>query len=380
MIEKITKLKNIGIFDFEWNDQKVPLFKKYNILYGWNCTGKTTISRLFSILESGENKRLDLEKDSICIFKTPTEKITISFDQLPEKNGNIKVFDEDFVTENLQWDKNHAKPILIVGRAKIDQKNELDKTREKKTKNKKTLAQIKTSIQESEKEKNRILEKARSKIKKELSFIEDVKPKSDRALLYRTYSTIDVENILQGTNFSFPKFSDKEKLEKKYSLEEKVALPKLDDFNVDLNWFDDLINNSNQIFSTTLSDKVISNISSEIGDNEKLSNWLEVGHELHEDNRKSIICKFCKNEILKSRLNELDQFFDEETKKLTHDIKDAITILDKYKIDLPPAAEKFYKEYEISIFQARENFSATRQSFERKISDLKTNGCRRLKI
>ncbi|MBT4333678.1 MAG: AAA family ATPase, partial [Candidatus Cloacimonetes bacterium] len=50
MITKINKLKNFGIFqNFSWSD--LDNFKKINLIYGWNYSGKTTLSKLFQILE-----------------------------------------------------------------------------------------------------------------------------------------------------------------------------------------------------------------------------------------------------------------------------------------------------------------------------------------
>lgn len=51
MITKILKLKNFGIFhDFSW-EINLPEFKKFNLIYGWNRSGKTTISRIFTSCE-----------------------------------------------------------------------------------------------------------------------------------------------------------------------------------------------------------------------------------------------------------------------------------------------------------------------------------------
>ena len=51
MITKISKLKDFGVFsDFTW-DGSIPNFNKFNLIYGWNRSGKTTISRLFESCE-----------------------------------------------------------------------------------------------------------------------------------------------------------------------------------------------------------------------------------------------------------------------------------------------------------------------------------------
>ena len=53
MIKKINKISKFAIFDnFKWSPD-LPKFKKFNILYGWNWTGKTTLSRVFQCYESG---------------------------------------------------------------------------------------------------------------------------------------------------------------------------------------------------------------------------------------------------------------------------------------------------------------------------------------
>lgn len=42
MINKIKKIRNLGIFsDFKWPDA-LENFKRFNLIYGWNGSGKTT--------------------------------------------------------------------------------------------------------------------------------------------------------------------------------------------------------------------------------------------------------------------------------------------------------------------------------------------------
>ena len=54
MISKVDSLKDFGIYkSFNWNFQTdIPDFKEKNIIYGWNYSGKTTFSRIFSSLGS----------------------------------------------------------------------------------------------------------------------------------------------------------------------------------------------------------------------------------------------------------------------------------------------------------------------------------------
>ncbi len=61
MIKKIKSINNFAVFEnFNWNnsvktsDGAVIEFKKLNILYGRNYSGKTTLSRIFRAIETGQ--------------------------------------------------------------------------------------------------------------------------------------------------------------------------------------------------------------------------------------------------------------------------------------------------------------------------------------
>ena len=64
MIKKLKKIKNLGLFsDYSW-DNSLTDFDRYNLLYGWNGCGKTTLSKLFACLEDGNSSEFsDLEYD-----------------------------------------------------------------------------------------------------------------------------------------------------------------------------------------------------------------------------------------------------------------------------------------------------------------------------
>jgi ABC-type molybdenum transport system ATPase subunit/photorepair protein PhrA len=50
-LTKIEKIKDYHIFkDFTWDDS-IPEFKRYNLIYGWNGSGKTTIANLLRCIE-----------------------------------------------------------------------------------------------------------------------------------------------------------------------------------------------------------------------------------------------------------------------------------------------------------------------------------------
>ena len=62
IIKKITKLKNLGLYtNFSW-DTSLQELKQYNVIYGWNGTGKSTFSKLLGSLNTGSHEDFpDLE-------------------------------------------------------------------------------------------------------------------------------------------------------------------------------------------------------------------------------------------------------------------------------------------------------------------------------
>ena len=48
--------KSCSFCDEYKQDKELPDFKKYDLIYGWNSSGKTTLSKIFKILESGKSE------------------------------------------------------------------------------------------------------------------------------------------------------------------------------------------------------------------------------------------------------------------------------------------------------------------------------------
>ena len=102
MIKRISSVKNFGIYaNFKW-DTNTPDFNDKNIIYGWNYSGKTTLSRLFKILANkGE---LDEEYKSIEYSVQLENDVDITEANQIENSLDIVVFNSDFIKDNLHFD------------------------------------------------------------------------------------------------------------------------------------------------------------------------------------------------------------------------------------------------------------------------------------
>lgn len=137
MFKNIRSIQKLGIFcDFDWNlsirdkGNNVAEFKELNIFYGRNYSGKTTLSRIFRALEKGVmppkyvGAQFELEH---------TSPQSLKHSNLTECPYEIRVYNKDFIGENLKWltdDEGSIRPFAVIGEANIEiEKNIDDKER-----------------------------------------------------------------------------------------------------------------------------------------------------------------------------------------------------------------------------------------------------------
>lgn len=122
MIKKIETIKNFAVFDnYNWDSSSTdkngqPLrFEKINILYGRNYSGKTTLSRIFRSLETGQ---LPENYDNPQYELIDENGIKTDQNNLAGFSYPVRVFNEDFIKSNLKFliDPNgEITPFAILG-------------------------------------------------------------------------------------------------------------------------------------------------------------------------------------------------------------------------------------------------------------------------
>jgi len=103
MIDRIDYIKDFGIYkNFIWsNSNDIVDFKQKNIIYGWNYSGKTTFSRIFSSLRD-KSLFKDFKKGDFRL--TTTDNDSFSKSNIHNFPINVLVFNSDYVRENLRWE------------------------------------------------------------------------------------------------------------------------------------------------------------------------------------------------------------------------------------------------------------------------------------
>ena len=111
MIKKIL-INKLGRFN-NFNFNGVDDFKRFNVLYGWNYSGKTTLSRAFMVFD---NKKIpEHYDDGFDFILEKTDGSNLNPNTETDRNSlQTKVFNSDYVEENLFFKDTGASNILVL--------------------------------------------------------------------------------------------------------------------------------------------------------------------------------------------------------------------------------------------------------------------------
>lgn len=356
-IKKIKYIKNLAVFqDFDWDTAMkdehgtISEFSLINIIYGRNYSGKTTLSRITRALELGRISDR-YEKPEFSVSFTGSAEVTQA--NLSNHDKNIRVFNEDFVKENLRFILNSDDSIvpfaILGGNAALEQeideltselgqdhadtptglylerKTLLDKYSVAKSTYEAAAKQLEVKLtNKATSRDNGIKYKPeifgdqnynRTKLEADISLtlLEDYRPINDEE------QQLLLKLLDEKTNPNIP----------------EIPLPKLS--------FPDLVSESEILVtkSLTTSGKI-----EELVKNSILNRWAKDGKAIHQHKLEN--CAFCGNRITAARWSELDSHFDEESEKLSGEIE---TLLKKVEDEIVIATN--FSQFQKSAFYSK---------------------------
>ncbi|MBU3978353.1 AAA family ATPase [Patescibacteria group bacterium] len=342
MIIKISKLRNFGIFhEFSWKTE-LPEFKKFNLIYGWNRSGKTTASRVFASCE----KKCVYDKDKFNQYPENGEFEIKTSDNGTIKNTDtitntlpIKVFNEDFIVDNISFDPlDSCNPIIYVSEEDIESKKQLEQLKADKI----TLGK---ALEEAKKNKA-TKEEAKS------SFLTGLGREIANMLFDKNYNKTKVEakiNSIGVDKFTDKILSDEDKkknetISKSEAEKDQLTLSKLP------------LVNFNFLFTrvkSLLDKKVVSELLQRLKDpedvdgglDEELNNWVKQGFDIHKSKNQFKKCLFCENDLDSNLFDSLARHFSKDYEDLQSSIKRLIESLKKEKLtNIPEKNVELYPD------------------------------------
>lgn len=361
MIKKIVKIKNLGIFsDYQWASN-LPDFKRFNLIYGWNGSGKTTLSQLFATFETGKSVTYpDLE------YKIQTADG--DFIQNVAYNKQLRVFNQDYISDNIEISSGKAKPIFILGKENKELAEAI-KQDEKILKGDPEKEGHIGKIKELELEKKDCERKETEKGKcfTDVAKIISTNTSGVSARNYRKNNAEQAFARLKGKQI----LSEDEINKHSLTLKQQER-PVLNELNIDVIGKD--VNEINLNAKSLLQSTVEMAIIERLKENPNISKWVEQGIELHTA-KESSNCEFCNQSLPPTRISELLAYFNDADKKLKDDIDiiinkiaqiyariENLTVLDKANL---------YDELQQDYLITAENFLKRKKELLNNISTLK---------
>ncbi|HEY8857592.1 MAG TPA: AAA family ATPase [Rugosibacter sp.] len=312
MIIKINRLTNFGNYrQFQWGS--TPNFTKYNLIYGWNYSGKTTLSRLFQVLA----KPTELTQWQGCQFEVELQggaKLTHVNLANPVR---IKVFNRDFIQSNFQQE-HKAPAVFIVGGNTIHFRNRITRLNEHEAKTHTIKARLNESHQQ---------------LKKELDSLGTTHASSVATLTgdktyNRTKLTAEIARI-KATPDTFI-LSDE-------ALQAKVSLLRSTQEWKDISPVANITTNLEtlrQDLSTVMKKTASNEAITKLKENRDLESWIRTGMSHHTS---AAQCEFCGSPISADRLAALQRHFSKAYEDLTSEVTTQVHTLDntKFTIALP---------------------------------------------
>ncbi|WP_186082550.1 ATP-binding protein [Burkholderia gladioli] len=358
MITCINRLKHFGIFT-DFNGTQIQKFGKYNLVYGWNGTGKSTLSNLFSCLEL----RSLIPRFSTAQFSIALEDgSTITEINLPSSQLNIHVFNQHFIHENIDWDKS-VKSILLIAKEKIDDLQKLEKLKEELQLKKKSHNEKLSDVKKQRETLDKFLTNAAKKMKLGLQAIDT----SDS--YYLNYDRRKLSTFIQNNGDAVAKaesvFSD-EKVIDLTNAAKPDQLPSITFTStaIEPDYFKKAAGRIRDLIGTTAVNQAIQRLT----DNPDIREWVQTGLEIHK-HHDSQSCEFCGSPFTQLRAEALAAHFSKEFTDFQNRLQSAATWIESQgaPANRLPAPTEFYKEFSADSEALQKEYTSAAEKINQQI-------------
>lgn len=313
MLKAFEKIKNFGVFDDYSRPPDVEDFTELNLIYGWNYAGKTTLSR---VLRSIETQAVHPDYSAARFVISTDNNSTITESSLATTSEKIRVFNSDFVKDNIGWDGEEFDPILLLGQQSIEAQKEIDR-------NDSLLERLRAGYRRNEaaiKSRDEALREKKTgrarAIKQALQLVEAFTATHLNQELAKVESDPDAHLVSEDT---LPR------LQQAATADEKGKLPKIQKLVLNLG----AINASDGISELLARKPAMSNTIEYLAEHSDVANWIRAGLPLHDDRDE---CEFCGNQLPPGRLDTLRAHFSKDVEQLEAELKKKKIEVQKLKL------------------------------------------------
>ncbi len=351
VFKSIKKIQGLGVF----NDYKAPSdiaeFGLKNLIYGWNYSGKTTLSRLFRVIESKKtNPELPTFK-----FSIDTDNGLITDENFHESTQVVRVFNSDFILENLNFSGSPFKPILLLGTESEEAQNKIEKCEALSNRVLKKISDSKNSIDTSKKKLDKAKTDAAARIKTTIplvSFFGSTQLDKELQTVMTTKENYKLSQSELESDLKLARTSDQEQLA---PVPEISLEPKINELHLKANALLTKIPN-------------LSNTIEHLVKNPLIEKWVESGISLHNQKNE---CEFCKGKLESDRLQDIKAHFSKDLTDFKNEIQQLLLNVESAKLSIPERKDvEFYPQFRKQFSVAQKNALNSIETFNLEIQKI----------
>jgi wobble nucleotide-excising tRNase len=381
-IKRIDSIKNMAVFkDFRWassvkdDGNNIAEFKKINILYGRNYSGKTTLSRIFRALETGSVSDKYSSPEFQLAFeggRTATQNSLTSHGQV------VRVFNEDFVRDNLRFivdDEQTINSFAILGEDNTKLEEEIEKHEAElgSEEDKSGLLGKFLGAEENFKKARKDHGDKSSELEKKLSDKANKAGtgiKHNKAFGDALYNVTKIKkDISTVTKDTYSPLTD-DQVGKFHGLlkeEPKSEIPESSTFNIQ---YSAITSKAKELVEKKIqaSDPI-----QELLNDAALASWVRTGRGHHQKKRDK--CAFCGSDLPEDLWEKLDKHFNQESEELRQALETLLGSIEGERSRVPNLLKiknsDFYSNFTADLDSLAEQLSTLSTSYSQSMDSIK---------
>ena len=345
-ITRLHKAKGYRIFrDFSWPTSGVPDFARFNVIYGWNGTGKTSLSNVFRMVQ----QRMPMTEGVVEIQVDQTRVPGTDFGSaaLP----SVRAFNRDVVSRNVfELPNQQLPPVFFLGEDSVEKQKRIEEL---------SIDLADRIATESRWDRK----KADASSALEALCAEEAKGIKNLLTLagggpFNNYNAANFKADVQAmaNRPTLPAPLTDEQLQANLATKDGKAMERVVEPVIS---FPDVANLTSRT-RDMLSRSVVSAVLSDLADNPSVASWVNVGLGLHLGSHLSTNCRFCTQPLPTGRVQQLEAHFNDEFRRFVADLDSLVAEIQ--------AAREFSKDLRVPPKEAL--YANLRPKFEKTMSTL----------